>query len=725
MAGLINHLPGVHLMRTLLLFIMATLLANAQEFDNTVILQLDTLKEKTISLDEIWKYSSGDSMQWAQPEFDDSAWDTLNPKLEWEQYDTSKWNGISWFRKRVLIDSSLINKSVAFTINHAGASEIFLNGEEVYSFGRVDANPDSEKIYIPNDIPIALNFKTDTSYILAVRYSNHKSVTDPEWVEAWFGNHGFVIRFHEINSRILTLINNGKSNFGVNFAIGGIFLSLSILYFLLHLFYSNRKENLYYALFSFSLAMLFFSSMLGNLVFRDLTWIIIYRAIGMTGIAVAFLGYLGFVYSIFYEKIPKQIWLFVFGTLVLAFFIIYLPLREYAAYILPAYIFLAAMEGLRVIIIAIKNKKEHSWVIGSGVLVFVALIILVFVINLFKLNPPEILILILFLIGLFGLPSSMSVYLARSIASTNKKLEDQLIEIKKLSAQQLEVQKKNADLILETEKEKAARNEAVLQAKAAELQAKASEAQQRILEVENERKTRELEEARSLQLSMLPKTLPSVPHLDISVHMKTATEVGGDYYDFYLDPNGELTVLIGDATGHGLNAGTMVTATKSLFNSHAPNPDIVETFHVMSNSLKQMNFRLLSMCLMLLKIDGNKVRLSSAGMPPALIYRKDLTKIEEIIIKGMPLGAYVDFPYQLRETEIQSGDTILLMSDGFPELFNEEKEMFGYKSVQEEFLKCAEESPDNIIEHMLSQIKTWTGSKAIDDDITFVIVKVK
>lgn len=51
---------------------------------------------------------------------------------------------------------------------------------------------------------------------------------------------------------------------------------------------------------------------------------------------------------------------------------------------------------------------------------------------------------------------------------------------------------------------------------------------------ENERKTKELDQARKLQLSMLPKEIPTLPNLDIAVYMKTATEVGGDYYDFHL-----------------------------------------------------------------------------------------------------------------------------------------------------------------------------------------------
>ncbi len=67
-----------------------------------------------------------------------------------------------------------------------------------------------------------------------------------------------------------------------------------------------------------------------------------------------------------------------------------------------------------------------------------------------------------------------------------------------------------------------------------------AEAQNKIIQAENERKTKELEDARQLQLSMLPRELPKVSNLDIAVYMKTATEVGGDYYDFHVQPDGTL-----------------------------------------------------------------------------------------------------------------------------------------------------------------------------------------
>ena len=106
-----------------------------------------------------------------------------------------------------------------------------------------------------------------------------------------------------------------------------------------------------------------------------------------------------------------------------------------------------------------------------------------------------------------------------------------------------------------------------------ELNRRKEKEDKRILELENERKTRELDQARKLQLSMLPKDVPTLQNLDIAVYMKTATEVGGDYYDFHISGNNILTAVLGDATGHGMNAGMMVSVSKGLFQNLARQPE--------------------------------------------------------------------------------------------------------------------------------------------------------
>ncbi|NOX64331.1 MAG: SpoIIE family protein phosphatase [Chlorobi bacterium] len=267
--------------------------------------------------------------------------------------------------------------------------------------------------------------------------------------------------------------------------------------------------------------------------------------------------------------------------------------------------------------------------------------------------------------------------------------------------------------------------ESQLQLESAELKAQAAEAQALVVQAEYELKKKELEEARQLQLSMLPKELPQLPHLDIAVYMKTATEVGGDYYDFHIGLDGTLTVVLGDATGHGMKAGTMVTTTKSLFNVLAPNPNIVETFHEMTRCLKLMHMEKLSMCMTMIKIMGNKIQMSAAGMPPIFIYKRESQSIEEHMMKGMPLGTFSDFPYSLVECDISSGDTILMMSDGFPELMNEEKEMFGYKQARNLFEEVSGESSENIISKLKTAGSDWMNDNDPDDDVTFVVIKIK
>ena len=251
------------------------------------------------------------------------------------------------------------------------------------------------------------------------------------------------------------------------------------------------------------------------------------------------------------------------------------------------------------------------------------------------------------------------------------------------------------------------------------------EISQKLLEADNARKTKELEEARTLQLSMLPSSIPEVPNLKIEVYMKTATEVGGDYYDFAVSSDGSLTVALGDATGHGAKAGTMVVAAKSLFTAFADTSDLLEIFERFTVSIKQLNMYSMYMAMMLLRIKESKVIVASAGMPFPLVYRASPKKVEQITLKGMPLGAFYNFPYKLKEFILNKDDVLILMSDGLPEMFNEKKEMFGFSSVKDIINEAGDRSPKEIIEYLLKKGEEWHGKKALDDDMTFVVIKME
>jgi sigma-B regulation protein RsbU (phosphoserine phosphatase) len=247
----------------------------------------------------------------------------------------------------------------------------------------------------------------------------------------------------------------------------------------------------------------------------------------------------------------------------------------------------------------------------------------------------------------------------------------------------------------------------------------------RELEAENEQRAKELEEARQLQLSMLPKKLPQLPDLEIAAYMKTAAEVGGDYYDFHLAEDGTLTVAVGDATGHGLKAGTMVTAAKSLFEAFAHERDLVRIFQQTSCALKRMNMRSLFMAMTIVRVKGHRLTVSTAGMPPVLIYRAASGNVEEVAIRGIPLGSMTNYPYKQQVIDIGAGDVVALMSDGLPERFNVDNEMLDYPSTKRAFAVAARESPQAIIDHFVNTGEKWAAGRPQDDDVTFVVLKVK
>lgn len=258
-----------------------------------------------------------------------------------------------------------------------------------------------------------------------------------------------------------------------------------------------------------------------------------------------------------------------------------------------------------------------------------------------------------------------------------------------------------------------------------ELRAEAAEHLANYLQSENDRQTQELEHARQLQLSMLPRTLPKHSKVDIAAHMQTATEVGGDYYDFALSDNGTLTFAIGDATGHGVQAGTMVTAMKSLWNAFADESDLEAVMHKSSEALKRLHLPKLYMALAFGRLEDDMLELVGAGMPPALIFRDATGDIEEVPLKGMPLGSPGKHPYKRHQIKLAPGDTVVLMSDGFPELRDESGEMLGYERMPGIVAEVAGRSPEEVIMHFTEIIQSRCNGRAPGDDVTCVVLRAK
>ena len=590
--------------------------------------------------------------------------------------------------KTIVIDSSLLNKTIALTLNHTGASELYINGKLINKFGTVSQNSKDEKGYESHSEPIIINFDSGLTYLFAVRYSNHLPINSPYFYQRITRGAGFSPTFKNLNEANKFYGVTRVNTVGIYALLCGIFISIFVIYVMLFLFYSSKREYLYYALFTVSLSYFFSWFVLFNILNSGIIYFYADSMINRLFQSIIFISVIAFLYQIFYGKLLK-IFLYILLIWAIAYAIQFFQVLLIASgYLFIAVVSFTSIEILRVTFLAIKHKKRNAWVIGAGLCGFAGLIILIIIFRMiygrFDLASTYGIALLL------SIPLSMSIYLARTSSQTNENLEIQLANVKKLSEEAIEQEKISAKIT-----------------------------------AENERKTRELEEARRLQLSMLPESVPQLPNLDIAVYMQTATEVGGDYYDFAAGKDGTLNIALGDATGHGMQAGTLVTIMKGIFTLEAENSDVLPFFQKSVQAIKEIKLGRLLMAFALLKIKGTQLSLANAGVPPVYIYRKDKNEVEEIDNKGMPLGAISNYPYKETKTDLKSGDVIFLLSDGFPELSNNEKEVYGYERIKNIFKDVSGNSAEEIIERLKNAVDDWSGGKVPEDDVTFVVIKVK
>jgi serine phosphatase RsbU (regulator of sigma subunit) len=254
---------------------------------------------------------------------------------------------------------------------------------------------------------------------------------------------------------------------------------------------------------------------------------------------------------------------------------------------------------------------------------------------------------------------------------------------------------------------------------------KEQEIQQRILALEYERKSIDLEDARRFQLSMLPKSVPEHALFDVAVFTLTAAEVGGDYYDFHVAPDGVLSATIGDATGHGAKAGTMVTVIKALFAGYTPEVLPAQFLRDAAEKVKRMDLGRMAMALLLARFERARLTVASAGMLPAYVHRKADGRIEEVARGATPLGT-LGADYHDVAIDLAAGDTVLFMTDGFPELQNGSGQQLGYSAAVDEFrIAAAGATADDVIASLAAAAKRWNGERPPNDDVTFVVVRAK
>ena len=250
-----------------------------------------------------------------------------------------------------------------------------------------------------------------------------------------------------------------------------------------------------------------------------------------------------------------------------------------------------------------------------------------------------------------------------------------------------------------------------------------SSAQKRkFAKIEETRKTKELEAAKKMQIGFLPKILPTSNDIEIATFIRSSTEVGGDYYDFIVKPDKTILSICGDATGHGVASGMMVSVTKASLIS------ITETkinliLKKLNQVIRKIDLGTLRMSLNIIEVKDDKIRMTSAAMPPIFLYKAATKKVEEIMQTNLPLGGLGNEDFDLIERDFESGDVVIQLSDGLPEAPNPAGEMYDYDRVKDHLEAVGSKSADEIKNSFILEADKWLDGLHNPDDITFVIIK--
>ena len=245
-----------------------------------------------------------------------------------------------------------------------------------------------------------------------------------------------------------------------------------------------------------------------------------------------------------------------------------------------------------------------------------------------------------------------------------------------------------------------------------------------IRKIEDDRKNKELKAAQDLQNSLLPKHLPKRSDLDIATYIRSSTEVGGDYFDFFNEDSGLLISVCGDATGHGVASGMMVSVTKTALNGLAslkPN----QMLNRLNAVIKKVDLGILRMSLNIIEIGKNEFTLSSAAMPPIYFYNAKEGVLEEFSNNGLPLGSLRNEEYVLEKRKFREGDVLVQFSDGLPEAPNLSGELYDYERMKNLVQSSCHLSAQEIIDVLVKSVDEWMQGRLNPDDITLVVTKKK
>ncbi|PID56606.1 hypothetical protein CSB45_10245 [candidate division KSB3 bacterium] len=241
-----------------------------------------------------------------------------------------------------------------------------------------------------------------------------------------------------------------------------------------------------------------------------------------------------------------------------------------------------------------------------------------------------------------------------------------------------------------------------------------------------ERVKREMEIAQQIQMGLLPAKPPDVPGIELAGRCLPATQVGGDYYDFFLSPDNKLGLVIADVSGHNVGAALMMAAARSTLRSevlteHSPARILGNTNFVLYDDLTHAEL-FITMFYAEYDVRTRTLLYSNGGHNHPIVLRQG--KPSFLDTDGMLIGMLETVDFEERSIQLQKGDFVIFYTDGVVEAVNEGGEMFKLHrlcDVLESNWECASHE---LLDIIYTELERYSGTTLRSDDITVVVLKI-
>lgn len=245
---------------------------------------------------------------------------------------------------------------------------------------------------------------------------------------------------------------------------------------------------------------------------------------------------------------------------------------------------------------------------------------------------------------------------------------------------------------------------------------------------ENERLASELEYAARLQGSIIPKESPRVEGYEIAGLSLPAKETGGDFYDYYTETEGQFDLTLADVSGKGLPAALFMLLSRStirtLASENLPPSDVMAQANALIERDSGDSGMFVTTFFGRLIPETAEFIYSNGGHNPPILLRKD-GSMEELMPTGLALGLMAGVPYEQRTVSLDSGDLLVLYTDGVTEAINPALEEFGVPRLIETINTGKDLSAPDLIEAIRKAAFDFAGEEPQFDDFTLAVIRVE